>query len=83
MTPDDLLTIEDAIAILRVPRSTFYYWRQKRRGPRSIKLPNGEGRLSAYATRPPRRFPDRHNAPGRRVHSHHRIGPVHPRPDTF
>jgi predicted DNA-binding transcriptional regulator AlpA len=45
MSPDDLLTIEDAIAILRVPRSTFYYWRQKRRGPRSIKLPNGDVRI--------------------------------------
>jgi predicted DNA-binding transcriptional regulator AlpA len=45
VTPDDLLTIDDAIAILRVPRSTFYYWRQKRRGPRSIKLPNGDVRI--------------------------------------
>jgi predicted DNA-binding transcriptional regulator AlpA len=45
VTPDDLLTIDDAIAILRVPRSTFYYWRQKRRGPRSIKLPNGDIRI--------------------------------------
>ena len=45
MSPDDLLTIDDAIAILRVPRSTFYYWRQKRRGPRSIKLPNGDVRI--------------------------------------
>jgi predicted DNA-binding transcriptional regulator AlpA len=41
----DLLTIDDAIAILRVPRSTFYYWRQKRCGPRSIKLPNGDVRI--------------------------------------
>ncbi|GIJ44509.1 hypothetical protein Val02_13950 [Virgisporangium aliadipatigenens] len=42
---DELLTIDDAIAILRVPRSTFYYWRQKRCGPRSIKLPNGDVRI--------------------------------------
>ena len=42
---DELLTIDDAIAILRGPRSTFYYWRQKRCGPRSIKLPNGEVRI--------------------------------------
>jgi hypothetical protein len=33
----------------------------------TIKLPNGEGALSAYSTRPPRRFPDRHNAPFTRV----------------
>ena len=42
---DDLLTIDEAVAILRVPRSTFYYWRQKRRGPRSFKLPNGDVRI--------------------------------------
>ena len=42
---DDLLTIDEAVAILRVPRSTFYYWRQRRRGPRSFKLPNGDVRI--------------------------------------
>jgi predicted DNA-binding transcriptional regulator AlpA len=44
-TTDDLLTLDEAVAFLRVPRSTFYYWRQKRRGPRSIKLPNGDVRI--------------------------------------
>src|SRR5690242_9020175 len=32
----------------------------------TIKLPNGDG-LKAYTTRPPRHFPDRHNAPFTRV----------------
>lgn len=41
----ELLTIEEAAAFLRVSRSTLYYWRQKRRGPRSIKLPNGDVRI--------------------------------------
>ncbi|WP_040477359.1 helix-turn-helix transcriptional regulator [Longispora albida] len=45
-TAADLLTIDEVIAILRVPRSTFYYWRQRRRGPVSIKLPNGDVRIS-------------------------------------
>ena len=27
--PDELLTIEEVIAELRVPRSTFYRWREK------------------------------------------------------
>lgn len=42
---DELLTLAEAADFLRVPRSTFYYWRQKRRGPRSIKLPNGDVRI--------------------------------------
>ena len=42
---DELLTLAEAAELLRVPRSTFYYWRQKRCGPRSIKLPNGDVRI--------------------------------------
>jgi len=41
----EYLTIDEVIAELRVPRSTFYRWRQIRRGPRSIKLPNGDVRI--------------------------------------
>jgi len=40
-----LLTIAEVIAEIRVPRATFYRWRQLRKGPRSIKLPNGDVRI--------------------------------------
>jgi predicted DNA-binding transcriptional regulator AlpA len=40
-----LLTIPEVIAELRIPRATFYRWRQLRKGPRSIKLPNGDIRI--------------------------------------
>jgi predicted DNA-binding transcriptional regulator AlpA len=40
-----LLTISEVIAEIRVPRATFYRWRQLRKGPRSIKLPNGDVRI--------------------------------------
>ena len=40
-----LLTIAEVIAELGVPRATFYRWRQLRKGPRSIKLPNGSVRI--------------------------------------
>jgi hypothetical protein len=33
------LTIPEVVAELRVPRSTFYYWRQLERGPKALKLP--------------------------------------------
>jgi predicted DNA-binding transcriptional regulator AlpA len=42
---DELLTVREAAAELRVAPSTFYYWRQKRCGPRSFKLPNGDVRI--------------------------------------
>jgi predicted DNA-binding transcriptional regulator AlpA len=41
----NLLTISEVIAEIRVPRATFYRWRQLRKGPRSIKLPNGDVRI--------------------------------------
>ena len=42
---EEYLTISEVTAELRVPRSTFYYWRQLGRGPRAIKLPNGDVRI--------------------------------------
>jgi predicted DNA-binding transcriptional regulator AlpA len=40
------LTIADICADLGVSRSTFYEWRAKKRGPRCIKLPNGDIRIN-------------------------------------
>lgn len=40
-----LLTISEVIAEIGVARATFYRWRQLRKGPRSIKLPNGDVRI--------------------------------------
>jgi predicted DNA-binding transcriptional regulator AlpA len=40
-----LLTIQEVIAELAVPRSSFYRWRQLGVGPRCIKLPNGDIRI--------------------------------------
>jgi predicted DNA-binding transcriptional regulator AlpA len=40
------LTIADICADLGVSRSTFYEWRAKGRGPRCIKLPNGDIRIN-------------------------------------
>ncbi len=39
--PNEKLTVNELCAELKVSRSTFYDWRQKRRGPRCIRLPNG------------------------------------------
>ncbi len=47
--PDELLTIEELIAELRVPRSTFYRWREKRIAPRVMKLPSGAVRIRRIA----------------------------------
>ena len=47
--PDELLTIEEVIAELRVPRSTFYRWRQKGTGPPVMKLPSGAVRIRRTA----------------------------------
>ena len=43
--PDEKLTVSQLCAELQVSRSTFYEWRQKRRGPRCIRLPNGALRI--------------------------------------
>ena len=43
--PNEKLTVNELCAELKVSRSTFYDWRQKRRGPRCIRLPNGDLRI--------------------------------------
>ncbi len=45
MTTDEMLTISQVITELGVPQSTFYRWRQSKKGPRAIKLPNGSVRI--------------------------------------
>ncbi|MGW7610325.1 helix-turn-helix transcriptional regulator [Streptomyces sp. NPDC054766] len=41
-----MLTIDQVLAELGdVPRATFYGWRQRRKGPKAIKLPNGAVRI--------------------------------------
>lgn len=42
---DEMLTIPEVIEEIGVPRATFYRWRQLRKGPKSIKLPNGSVRI--------------------------------------
>ncbi|MBS2966014.1 helix-turn-helix domain-containing protein [Actinocrinis puniceicyclus] len=39
------LTVGEVCTELHVSRSTFYFWRQTGKGPRCIKLPNGELRI--------------------------------------
>lgn len=47
-SPDEKLTVDDVCAELKISRSTFYDWRQKRRGPRCIRLPNGALRVRRH-----------------------------------
>lgn len=42
---DEMLTIPEVIEEIGVPRATFYRWRSRRIGPKSIKLPNGAVRI--------------------------------------
>jgi predicted DNA-binding transcriptional regulator AlpA len=42
---DELLTVDQLIAEMGVARRTFYRWRELRRGPAAIRLPNGELRF--------------------------------------
>ncbi|WP_329301660.1 helix-turn-helix domain-containing protein [Streptomyces sp. NBC_00659] len=42
---EERLTIAEVITDLKVAPSTFYRWRQLGKGPRSIKLPNGDVRI--------------------------------------
>ncbi|MFG2757368.1 helix-turn-helix transcriptional regulator [Streptomyces wuyuanensis] len=45
LRPTRMLTLADVCEELQISRSTFYDWRQKRRAPRCIKLPNGDLRI--------------------------------------
>jgi excisionase family DNA binding protein len=47
--PDDLLTIDEVIAILRVSRAAFYRWRRRGTGPPSVRLPGGAVRIRRAA----------------------------------
>jgi predicted DNA-binding transcriptional regulator AlpA len=40
------LTIADICRDLGISRSTFYDWRAKGRGPKCLKLPNGDIRVN-------------------------------------
>lgn len=42
---DEMLSIPEVIDEIGVPRATFYRWRQLRKGPKAIKLPNGSVRI--------------------------------------
>jgi predicted DNA-binding transcriptional regulator AlpA len=46
---EEMLTVRELLAELRIPRSTFYRWRQLGTAPKSIKLPNGEVRVRRSA----------------------------------
>jgi excisionase family DNA binding protein len=43
--PEDLLTIDEVIATLRVSRAAFYRWRRRGTGPPSVRLPGGGVRI--------------------------------------
>ena len=47
--PDELLTIEEVIAELRVPRSIFFRWREQGIGPRAMRA------AQRHRADPPRR----------------------------
>jgi predicted site-specific integrase-resolvase len=43
--PNEHLTLAEACAELKISRSTFYDWRQKRKAPPCTKMPNGKLRV--------------------------------------
>jgi len=47
--PDDLLTIDEVIATLRVSRAAFYRWRRLGTAPPSVRLPGGAVRIRRAA----------------------------------
>ena len=47
--PDDLLTIDEVIATLRVSRAAFYRWRRRGTGPATVRLPGGAVRVQRSA----------------------------------
>ena len=44
-TVPDWLTVTEVSLALRVPRATFYRWRQHRLAPPAVRLPNGQLRI--------------------------------------
>lgn len=40
-----LMAVDEVLEELQIARSTFHEWRAKGRGPRCIKLPNGQLRI--------------------------------------
>ncbi|MEU1439714.1 helix-turn-helix transcriptional regulator [Streptomyces mirabilis] len=44
-TQDEKMIVQEVITDLKVAPSTFYRWRQLGKGPRAIKLPNGDVRI--------------------------------------
>jgi excisionase family DNA binding protein len=47
--PDDLLTVQEVTARLRISRATFYRWRHRGTGPATITLPGGTVRIRQAA----------------------------------
>jgi predicted DNA-binding transcriptional regulator AlpA len=43
------LTVNEVCAELKISRSTFYAWRQSKKGPQTIRLPNGDLRVTRQA----------------------------------
>lgn len=48
-TDDELLSIAEVCDELGVSRATFYRWRAHRKGPESLRLPNGTVRIRRSA----------------------------------
>ncbi|GAA1990329.1 helix-turn-helix domain-containing protein [Catenulispora subtropica] len=46
---DELLTILEVCEELGIARATFYRWRAHRKGPASLRLPNGTVRIRRSA----------------------------------
>lgn len=46
---DELLTIREVCDELGIARATFYRWRAHRKGPASLRLPNGTVRIRRSA----------------------------------
>lgn len=45
----DLLTVDEVLEELRVPRRSWQRWRELRTGPQCLRLPNGELRVERPA----------------------------------
>jgi predicted DNA-binding transcriptional regulator AlpA len=49
VTRDELLSIIEVCEELGIARATFYRWRAHRKGPASLRLPNGTVRVRRSA----------------------------------